>query len=202
MTKAVLHFEDIEKVTEEFKDLLKRKGLVFDDNLLWMPFSYLTPDNPDSTSTIRPESEVAKDAFKWIEENNPEYFACIADFRPESGHSPKYSQYGFEVLKEFAFAHGEKQFSPPFFSNFEDMISHKNILVIFLTVYPDEVISCIENAGHSISIISPKDDDGKSVTIPQALSYIKDYPKRIVCADRSGNPGWVSELVAKWILQI
>ncbi|MFC1766770.1 hypothetical protein ACFL6U_32435 [Planctomycetota bacterium] len=208
MSTAVIHFEDIEKVTRIFRTQLENAGLNFDENGVhrWKFVSYCTTD-PKKTPSTRPPADVAKEAGDWIGEvGNIERLVLLTDLRPEAATPPKHKMYGLDVLAKLAEYLGEDQDHPPFIFNVQDLASSRGILVCFLTGFGLDLKSGLNT--HSawketkVRTISPYHTDRKRLTISEALQEIDKEGARVVYADRAVCQDWAANLVAQWIIKL
>lgn len=201
MGMAVIHFEDIEEnVAVNFRNLLKREGLVFDDlKFCWKFVSYLTPDvNKKATPHTRDSSKVAEEAAEWIEEKNPDRLVLITDLTPVPGGSM--DTYGLEVLAKLADHMSTNQDGNLWVANVKDLVEDKRILVVFLTKLGPLGPIFKKHGEWNIKInVVGYAGRGRMPTVPDALKDVQNNGGACIYADRGRDKKWASALIAQWI---
>jgi hypothetical protein len=202
MGVGIIHFEDFGKAAQLFHDkwlvprLQKLGGHV---PVNWTFISYV---RDPKLHDVRDEHEVAIDAYHWIRENAIDLLVLITDLDARGGATFDV-EYGGRVLYELSCLLAEDQDQPPYIASFEDMLDSNQIMVIALTLVPDQ----IEKALSVVPGIVPANvlkvrryrELSLDEAVRRALDDLSVPGPKVVLGGRVDDEAWIASMIVGWI---
>ncbi len=191
---CILHFENHQKVVDEFADehlwpQLEERGKRENTGIEWVPYT-----NPDDSQGP------AQDAVRRIAANGWDKVALVVDMDAKSGNTPQV-QFGLDMLLNFA----QLRYAnvPP--TPLDSLLSDPTMLCCVLSIFTPQFMSVVQDRWpqpivNHVTFIEP-DRTQRNIDLDtnRALALVAAGGQRIVVADRLTKGEWLAMLVAKWL---